>query len=213
MAIIHLVWRTQTPWAGVPQAFSDGPDRLQGGSLPSPAVPGFCGSSLVSRSASDPLSPSLPAEAVHPGIVIRCVGLEGDDALTAELARAAAAAPGSGPRLTGAGIVAELAPRPGREVEAWLALTADQNPPRAIGLVTLVKAGATPHCRWSMAWLLVHPAARRQGVGRRLTVEACRRADQLGAAAIWVECRSDWREAIGFWQACGFVPARARVPS
>ena len=133
--------------------------------------------------------------------------------MTAELARAAAAAPGSGPRLTGAGIVAELAQRPGREVEAWLALTADQDPPRAIGLVTLVKAGTTPHIRWSMAWLLVHPAARRQGVGRRLTVEACRRAHQLGAAAIWVECRSDWREALAFWQACGFVPARARVPS
>jgi ribosomal protein S18 acetylase RimI-like enzyme len=213
MAIIHLVWRTQTRWAGTPPAFSDGPDRLQGGSLPSSAVPAFCGSSLVSRSASDPLSPSLPAAAAHPGIVIRCVGLEGDDGLTAELARAAAAAPGSGPRLTGAGIVAELAQRPGREVEAWLAFTADQDPPRAIGLVTLVKAGATPHSRWSMAWLLVHPAARRQGVGRRLTVEACRRAHQLGAAAIWVECRSDWREALGFWQACGFVPAGARVPS
>ena len=213
MAINYLVCRTQTPRAGSPVAFSDVADRLEGGRLPLSAVPGFWAPSLASGPASEPLSPSPPAEAVYPGIVIRCVGREGDDRLAAELARAAAAAPGNGPRLTGAGIASELAQRPGREVEAWLAVTTDQDPPRAIGLVTLVKAGATPHTRWSMAWLLVHPAARRQGVGRRLTAEACRRADQFGAEAIWVECRSDWREALGFWQACGFVPARARIPS
>jgi ribosomal protein S18 acetylase RimI-like enzyme len=103
-------------------------------------------------------------------------------------------------------MLAELASRPGREVEAWLAIAPapDAVGDLVAGLVSLVASQAATGIRHSIGWLLVHPAARRRGVGRALVAHACRRAADLAAAKVWVECRSDWAEAMAFWRAVGF---------
>jgi GNAT superfamily N-acetyltransferase len=112
----------------------------------------------------------------------------------------------TGPQPRGRGLIAELASRPGREVEAWLATipAPGDGSPRAAGLVSLVESRSATGIRHSIGWLLVHPAARRQGVGRALVSHACRRAAEQAAQRVWVECRSDWPEAMAFWQAVGF---------
>lgn len=109
------------------------------------------------------------------------------------------------------GLLAELASRPGRQVEGWLATAAARNAAgeRLLGLISLVASQSAAGNRHSIGWLVVHPEARRLGVGRALVAHACHRAAELAAETVWVETRSDWPAAIAFWRAVGFAPLAA----
>jgi GNAT superfamily N-acetyltransferase len=144
---------------------------------------------------------------------VHAVRADCDAAIVTRLAQEAADVAGgrardavAGPHPRGRGLVAELASRPGRVVEAWLASLPAPAATRvwAAGLVSLVESRSAAGIRHSIGWLLVHPAARRRGVGRALVSHACRRAAELAAETVWVECRSDWHEAMDFWHAVGF---------
>lgn len=141
------------------------------------------------------------------GVAIRAACIDRDGRLITQLAKAtaatAAASPPAFPAATG--LLAELASRPNRRVDAWLAVSAaDQRP---LGLVSLVNSRGSDRAaaRYSLGWLLVHPEFRRRGVGRQLAAHACRRAWMLGAGEVWVETRADWTATMGFWAAQGFA--------
>jgi ribosomal protein S18 acetylase RimI-like enzyme len=142
--------------------------------------------------------------------LVRSFGLEGDAERVRQLAQAVQDTGDVAPR--GAGLLAETVSRPHRRVEAWLALpnacpgghAPGQPSPEMLGLVTLVAGRSAASERASIAWLLVHPEARRSGIGRLLVGQACQRARARGAREIEVECRSDWQQAIAFWEAVGF---------
>jgi ribosomal protein S18 acetylase RimI-like enzyme len=151
------------------------------------------------------LPAAIAGEEWPPGLGLRAVSADRDARDIARLSDAVAgdatvpAAPG--PR--GGGLLADLASRPGREVEAWLTIMPASDE-RAVGLISLVRSRSATGVRHSIGWILVHPAARRQGIARALVAQACRRAAKLAAEAVWIECRSDWAEAMAFWRAVGF---------
>lgn len=120
----------------------------------------------------------------------------------------AGAGPG-GPAPRPAGLIGELQSRPGRSVSCWLArprTAPAEAAPR--GLVTLVHVhDRSGRVRWSIGWLLVHPAARRKGLGRALVAIAVQQAREAGADALWAETSAAWT-AAAFWRAIGFVTAR-----
>jgi ribosomal protein S18 acetylase RimI-like enzyme len=119
-----------------------------------------------------------------------------------------------------AGVLADLAGRPGRAVQAWLAWPhaetgwAGQGAPaagrparHALGLVTLVVVPAVPP-RASIGWLLVAPAARRRGVARALVAMAVAAAHAAGAERVTAETLPTWPAAAAFWRAAGFSEHR-----
>ena len=126
------------------------------------------------------------------------------------VARLAAACRSVGPagHLAPAGLVAELTGRPGRAVHAWLAWqtgVADGGGDDApLGLVALVAVGVGQPTRFSIAWLLVHPDARRRGIATALVAHAIAHAETLGAATVHAETSSLWPSAVGFWRSSGF---------
>jgi ribosomal protein S18 acetylase RimI-like enzyme len=98
-----------------------------------------------------------------------------------------------------AGIAAELVSRPGRQVHALLAWS-HAEPAKAVGLAALVEAGEREPRRFSIAWLLVHPEARRRGVATALVRHALAEAAARGAAAVAVETHEAWVSASSFWR-------------
>lgn len=144
----------------------------------------------------------------RPAPGIRLIRADASDACRRRviaLASAAESAPGPGSaRPRPAGLIAELTGRSGRPVDTWLAITEPDEPDAALGLLTLVTSGRGSRPRLSISWLVVHPAARRRGVGRMLVEQACRHAWEQSTADVWVECRSDWAAALSFWSAVGF---------
>jgi ribosomal protein S18 acetylase RimI-like enzyme len=112
-----------------------------------------------------------------------------------------------------AGLLSELNGRPGRAVNAWLSWPAGQLPPATaasgitsgpLGLVALVIAGKLSRPRFSIAWLLIDPEARRQGIASALVAHAIDHAESLGATQVFAETLSSWPAAVGFWRSVGF---------
>lgn len=134
-------------------------------------------------------------------------------ALLAEQCRAAD--PAVAGRFAPAGLQAEMNSREGRTVRGWMAWRAGDGPPAAdhcpLGLVLLVETGRGPRVRSSIAWLLVHPAARRQGVAtalvRRAVADVCAR----GGTAISAETLSSWAAAASFWSRLAEEPVAAAL--
>lgn len=132
----------------------------------------------------------------------------------------------AGRRLTAAGLRASFESTATRSIAAWIAkprpadIPAPSRPRPAIipapsrprpaetdaPLVGLVSLVTTPR-RHAIGWLLVHPAARRQGVGRALAAAAIDFARERAAREIWVEVHPDWSGAWAFWRSVGFLPA------
>ncbi len=163
---------------------------------------------------------ALAGAATPAGLVLRTVCADRDALPIARLADAVAAAAAgqatssSALRPRGPGLAAELRSRPGRLVEAWLAIvpTADDDGGFGMGLISLIRGRSANGLRHSIGWVLVHPAARRRGLGRALVTHACRRAARLAAHEVWVECRADWADAMAFWRSVGFEDRRAKSP-
>jgi len=162
--------------------------------------------SLASLEAGPGRPPAHAAAAL-----VKFVGGERETDRVRQLARAVREAGEVAPRA--AGLLAETVSRPDRQVEVWLAQPTGQPavPPPSqpdglplLGLVTLVAGRSAAGERASIAWLLVHPVARRRGIGRLLVGQALRRAQAQGAREVGVECRADWQGAIAFWEAVGF---------
>jgi ribosomal protein S18 acetylase RimI-like enzyme len=118
----------------------------------------------------------------------------------------------SGRHFAPAGLVTELNGRPGRAVHAWLAWPTGAVTRAAaagcvdsvpLGLVALVAAGTKPQPRCSIAWLLVHPDARRRGIATALVAHAVAHAKSLGATRVSAETLSSWQAAVGFWRSIG----------
>lgn len=126
-------------------------------------------------------------------------------------------------RLSPSGLRAELTSREGRRVHGWLAWPvvrepsvtpqapdpASGMPPAAdavssgdrcpLGMVTVVDVGRPPLVRASIAWLLVHPAARRHGVATALVRRARAEVGRLGGEFVSAETLSSWPAATAFW--------------
>ncbi len=112
------------------------------------------------------------------------------------------------PRPTAPGLRAELPGRPGREVEAWVALPGSGSDDDVVGLATMVTSTGSVGVRRSIAWLLVHPSARRQGVGRALVETVCQEVSRRDQPEIWIECHTKWQSALAFWRSLGFRERR-----
>jgi GNAT superfamily N-acetyltransferase len=110
---------------------------------------------------------------------------------------------GMAPFPTPAGMTAEMQSRPGREVVAWLARpeVSAEVPAGPAGLVSLVAAGGSNLPRWSISWLLVNPAWRRQRIGMSLVATAMQFAGARGASVVYVETLALWPAAAAFWGA------------
>lgn len=145
-----------------------------------------------------PCSEPFPSNRGPAGLVIRRAEPDTESDSIARLTEIAQI--GAIPSIQGPGLVAELVSRPGRQVEAWLALLDDV----PLGLVALVAATAGPRVRHSVAWLLVSPRARRRGIATALVARALDAARDRGATDVWVETRSDWVAATAFWRSIGF---------
>jgi len=112
-----------------------------------------------------------------------------------------------------AGLLSELSGRPGRAVHAWLAwpigpvareAAESRREKCPLGFVALVVAGPAPRPRFSIAWLLVRPEARRHGIATALVARAVSHAWSLGAAQVFADTLSSWPAAAGFWRSVGF---------
>lgn len=128
----------------------------------------------------------------------------------ATIAAAVASACGFSP----AGVAGELACRPTRRVRGWGALSGPFDPPAPtvpLGVILLAETtAAAGGPRFSIPWLLVHPGARRLGVGRRLVAVALEEARTRGAGEVSIETLDRWPEAVAFWERAGFRPVRRR---
>ena len=89
---------------------------------------------------------------------------------------------------------------------AWVATTTknienDLNEDSLIGLVKLVTFRDQ---RATIAWLLVDPSWRRQGIGRQLATRAIEQARIMAIQKIEVQTLSSWRIGVAFWMSLGF---------
>jgi GNAT superfamily N-acetyltransferase len=107
----------------------------------------------------------------------------------------------AGPRLSPAGLRAELAGREGRSSVGFLARSAAAGPDAdAVGLALVIEARGMRGRRFSLAWLLVHPAFRRQGVASALVSHALAYVRSRGGQECSVETLSSWPDAVAFWR-------------
>jgi len=154
------------------------------------------------------LDAAVPPPACPPGVEIeRCDDPASRSGAIADLVAAVSNGAGggleAGPVVTPGGILGDCLGRPGRGVTLWLAVVrVDRS--RCLGLVTLVeRVGEGGKVHHAIGWVLVHPTARREGVGRSLVATAVAEAARRGAAVVSAETRSDWLAATAFWARLG----------
>jgi GNAT superfamily N-acetyltransferase len=117
------------------------------------------------------------------------------------LVRACSADHQPAPRLSPAGLRAELAGREGRAAFGFAArCAAVGRDADIVGFAVVIEAVGGRGCRHSLAWLLVHPAVRRQGVATALLAEAFACVRARGGAEICVETLGIWPDAVAFWR-------------
>lgn len=106
-----------------------------------------------------------------------------------------------GPRVSLAGLQAELTPREGRAPVGFAARSAAAGVDgEIVGFALVLDASGRRGRRFSLAWLLVHPAVRRQGVAMALLSAAVAHVRSQGGAEIHVETLSTWPNAVAFWR-------------
>jgi GNAT superfamily N-acetyltransferase len=106
-----------------------------------------------------------------------------------------------GPRVSRAGLQAELTPREGRAAVGFAARsTAAGADSDIVGFALVLEASGGRGRRFSLAWLLVHPAVRRQGVAMALLSAAVAHVRSQGGAKIHVDTLSSWPDAVAFWR-------------
>jgi GNAT superfamily N-acetyltransferase len=131
--------------------------------------------------------------------------VEREAALVEPLLLASAADSAAGPKLSLAGLHAELASRPDRMTAGFVA-RAPHAAADVVGLAIVVEASAAGRRRFSLSWLLVHPAVRRQGVATALLAHACDHVRARGGAEISAETLDSWPAAVAFWQTLNRKP-------
>ena len=117
---------------------------------------------------------------------------------------------GAGPRLSPAGLRAELASRDGRTGVGFLARSAVAGPDAdAVGLALVIEARGARGRRFSLAWLLIHPAFRRQRVASALVSHSLAYVRSRGGTECSVETLGSWPDAVAFWarMAAGRLPS------
>lgn len=115
----------------------------------------------------------------------------------------------AGPRVSLAGLRAELAGRAGRTAAGFVARSSVAGPDAEfVGLAVVIEAIGAQGPRFSLAWLLVHPASRRAGVASALLEHALAHARSRGGETLCVETLSAWPDAVAFWgrMAAGRIP-------
>ena len=65
--------------------------------------------------------------------------------------------------------------------------------------------GNPPSARPAVHWLVVLPAARRQGVGRLLMSHLERAAWDAGHREVLLETHAQWQAAVQFYEALGYT--------
>jgi ribosomal protein S18 acetylase RimI-like enzyme len=103
------------------------------------------------------------------------------------------------PVLREAGLRRELRSRSDRLVQPFGAWEIAEERP-LVGLLLVVRTGTACLQRWSISWLVVHPAFRRRGLGRSLVSVACDHVRQQGGGHLHVETHAKWLEAVRFWR-------------
>ena len=107
----------------------------------------------------------------------------------------------AGPRPSLAGLRGELAGRPKRRAAGFVARAgAGASAADIVGLAIVVESWAAAGPRFSLSWLLVHPAARRRGVATALLHRACDHVRDRGGTAIAAETLDAWPAAVAFWR-------------
>jgi putative acetyltransferase len=77
---------------------------------------------------------------------------------------------------------------------------------QVVGTVSVIRhSGST----FELAKLAVSPAARRRGLGRRLTLAAIDFAQSAGAGSLFLSSNHNLREAIRLYESLGFKPSAA----
>ena len=156
-----------------------------------PLIAGF-GSAEI-KNAPMPRGASLLIRAVRTPADRTAAGLLASCCRTADPAFAG--------RLAPRGIAAELTSRAGRAVHAWLAEGGTGAvKPCPLGMLSLVETGSRPRVRFSVAWLIVHPDARRQGIATALVRRAAAHVAAGGGHEFFAETLPSWPAASSFWK-------------
>ena len=82
---------------------------------------------------------------------------------------------------------------------------------RVVGNLSLIPLFKDQEWRYLIANVAVHPKCRRKGIARQLTNAAIQHAKRQGAAAVWLQVRSDNPPARLLYQSQGFVERAQRT--
>lgn len=85
----------------------------------------------------------------------------------------------------------------------WLA---EADGPQLVGSVTLAMRGEPEAARPVVHWLMVHPTARRRGLGRLLMAHLEAAAWDAGHRQLWLETHAAWQSAEKFYTNLGYAP-------
>lgn len=82
---------------------------------------------------------------------------------------------------------------------------------RVVGNASLIQYGLLRPRLFLIANVAVHPDYRRQGIARKLTIQAIEHARQRHVPAIWLHVRDDNPAAVSLYQSMGFIERTRRT--